>query len=247
MYGVCAQINDVEQKRVLLNSGFQLDADALIRSVDAHTKMIFLCSPNNPTANSMDRDAILRIINEVPCMVVLDEAYIDFSDQKSMAGLVSEMNNLVVLQTLSKAWGLAGIRLGMVFAHEILIETLAKVKYPYNINTLTMEAAMKSLSHAENRIRWIGQILDERALLKQKLRLLSFIQTIYPSDANFLLAKMDRPKEVYKFLMDRGIIVRDRSSVPLCEGCLRITIGTPEENKKLLLALEAYAATTENE
>lgn len=246
MYGVSAVINHVEQKKVLLTPGFQLDADALINAVDQHTKMVFLCSPNNPTSNSLDREAILRIVSEVPCMVVLDEAYIDFSTQESMIGFVPERRNLVVLQTLSKAWGLAGIRLGMVFAHEILIQYLTNVKYPYNINSLTMETAIRRLGQAGEKSRWVSQILVERNVLSGQLMNLSFIEKVYPSDANFLLVKMKRPKAVYNYLMDHGVIVRDRSKAPLCEGCLRITVGTREENRQLMAVLNSYGESIVN-
>ena len=246
MYGVCAVINHVEQKKVLLTPGFQLDADALINAVDQHTKMVFLCSPNNPTSNSLDREAILRIVSKVPCMVVLDEAYIDFSTQESMIGFVPERRNLVVLQTLSKAWGLAGIRLGMVFAHEILIQYLTNVKYPYNINSLTMETAIRRLGQAGEKSRWVSQILVERNVLSGQLMNLSFIEKVYPSDANFLLVKMKRPKAVYNYLMDHGVIVRDRSKAPLCEGCLRITVGTREENRQLMAVLNSYGESIVN-
>ncbi len=243
MYGVCARINDVERKSVLLRADFLLDADSVINAVDDRTKIIFICSPNNPTSNSLDSEPILRIAEEVDCMVVVDEAYIDFSSRESLLSLLSDHANLVVLQTLSKAWGLAGIRLGMVFAQEELIGYLSRVKYPYNINSLTLEAASESLKNQGLHENWVNQILDEREKMIVQLNSLVFIQKIYPSDANFLLVKMDNPPEVHNFLMERGIIVRDRSSVPLCEGCLRITVGTQAENLKLFEALEVYGQT----
>lgn len=246
MYGVCAKINHVEQKSVLLDPDFTLDPVRVLEAVDNQTRMIFLCSPNNPTANSMDMDAIVRIIDAVKCMVVVDEAYIDFSRRQGILSLVPEKKNLVVLQTLSKAWGLAGIRLGMVFAHEELIGYLSGVKYPYNINALSLAEAIKSMGNPGAMESWVSRILEEREKLVEKLKSLSFVKKLFPSDANFLLVRMDHPGEVYGFLMERGIIVRDRSSVPLCEGCLRISVGTEQENSLLCNALEAYDQTLEN-
>ncbi len=240
MYGVCARINNVEQRSILLESDFRLNADAVIDAVDQHTKMIFLCSPNNPTSNSLEKEAIIRIVRTVDCMVIVDEAYIDFSQQTGMLSQVPGQKNLVVLQTLSKAWGLAGIRLGMVFAHDELINYLSRVKYPYNISTLTLKSALESLSNQSLQEEWVNQILTERKKLAEQLNSLDFVRKIYPTDANFLLVKMDNPLDVYNFLMKKGIIVRDRSSVPLCEGCLRITVGTKMENGLLCEALVAY-------
>jgi len=246
MYSVCARINNVEQKSVLLGNDFSLDADAVIGAVDEYTKMIFLCSPNNPTSNSLNGKAIMQIIQTVNCMVVVDEAYIDFSGSPGILTKVPEMRNLVVLQTLSKAWGLAGIRLGMVFAHEELIEYLSHVKYPYNINTLTLETVKNSISDQHTRDHWVDQILEHRRKLEEQILSLSFVEKVYPSDANFLLVKMDKPGAVYESLMNKGIIVRDRSSVPLCEGCLRITVGTGSENQLLFDALTEYDEISDN-
>jgi histidinol-phosphate aminotransferase len=238
MYGVCAQINGVEQRSVLLNRDFSLDAGSVLEAVDERTKIIFLCSPNNPTSNSLGREAIIRIIEGVRCMVVVDEAYIDFSSQPGLLSLVKEKSNLVVLQTLSKAWGLAGIRLGMLFAHPLLVRFLSKVKYPYNINALTMQEALIALDERDQRQSWISRILKERGRVSEALAELPFVKDVYPSDANFLLVKVDDPSLVYHSLLNKGIIIRDRSSVPLCRGCVRITIGTKEENGLLLDALK---------
>jgi histidinol-phosphate aminotransferase len=240
MYSVCAGINNVEQKRVLLKEDFSLNPSAVLDAVDEHTKMIFLCSPNNPTSNSLDRKSMLEVINNVPCMVVVDEAYIDFSREEGYLSLVPERKNLVVLQTLSKAWGLAGIRLGMVFAHPDLIKYLSAVKYPYNVNSLSIEKAMEMLESEEVKSDWVTEILLERDILSPKLLKFSFVEKVYPSDGNFLLVKLDQPGAVYSFLTKQGIIVRDRSSVPLCNGCIRITVGTPQENSELLEALLSY-------
>ena len=240
MYGVCAQINDIERRSVLLQEDFSLDSHRVLEAVDDRTKLIFLCSPNNPTANVLNRKAMLRIVQSVSCLVVVDEAYIDFSDDPGMLSKVPEIENLVVLQTLSKAWGLAGIRLGMVFAHPEVIGYLSGVKYPYNINTLTIEAASEQLADLQVSSSWIVSILGERKLMAGQLPAFNFVRRVYPSEANFLLVKMDDPASVYAFLMQRGIIVRDRSSVPLCEGCLRITVGTEAENRMLMEALSDY-------
>lgn len=246
MYSVCAKINNVDQKHLLLDTDFRLDPYRVVEAVDNRTKMIFLCSPNNPTSNSLDVEAMVRIIDEVNCMVVVDEAYIDFSHKQGILSMVPEKRNLVVLQTLSKAWGLAGIRLGMVFAHEELIGYLSAVKYPYNINTLSLAKAIKSLGDTGARENWVHRILEERKRLIERLKSLAFVKKVYPSDANFLLVQMENPGEVYSYLMERGIIVRDRSSVPLCDGCLRITVGTETENRQLCNALAAYDQTVEN-
>jgi histidinol-phosphate aminotransferase len=245
MYSVCAGINDVACRSVMLREDFSLDTRRVFDAVDDRTKMIFLCSPNNPTSNSLEQDAILELIGQAPCMVVVDEAYVDFSREESLLSLVPEKKNLVVLQTFSKAWGLAGIRLGMAFAHPELIGYLTAIKYPYNVNTLTIREAMRSLGPGNESTLWVEGILKEREKLSGRLVKLGFVEKVYPSDANFLLVKMDRPREVYTYLMDRGIIVRDRSSVPLCDGCLRITVGTERENIQLLETLESYEQTTE--
>lgn len=240
MYGVCARINDVEQRSVLLREDFSLDAEAVLGAADKRTKLIFLCSPNNPTANSLDRDAMVEIIDRAQCMVVVDEAYIDFSTTRGVLDLLREKANLVVLQTLSKAWGLAGIRLGMLFAHPDLVKLLSGIKYPYNVNALSLREAMDALLRQDQAKLWVGILLEERARLAAELSALAVVQMVFPSDANFLLIKVEDPARLYKFLMERGIIVRDRSSVPRCEGCLRITVGSPEENRKLMDTLAKY-------
>jgi len=246
MYGVCAMINDIEHRRVLLNKDFSLDPGRVISEVDNCTKLIFLCSPNNPTSNSYDRQDIIQILDGVNCMVVVDEAYIDFSYGEGMLSLVPEKKNLVILQTLSKAWGLAGIRLGMVFAHPELITYLSKVKYPYNINSLSMQEALQQIRISGKKEEWIDTIHKERDRLVIELDSLAFVEKVYPSDANFLLVRMKDPVAVYSFLRDRGIVVRDRSKVPLCEGCLRITVGTTDENRKLCDALVDFEKNKEN-
>lgn len=242
MYAVCAEINGVERRSVLLNADFSLNPDAVLAAVDKHTKLIFICSPNNPSSNSMDREAVLKLINGVNCMVVVDEAYIDFSEDPGYLSLLKEKKNLVVLQTLSKAWGLAGIRLGMLFAHPELVAYLSRVKYPYNVNELTLDAALKALSDKAHTENWIKEILQERGRMAEQVKSHAFVKQVYPSDANFLLIKVEDPASLYEFLMNKGIIIRDRSSVPLCEGCVRVTIGSKEENQALMNALKTFQA-----
>jgi len=240
MYGVCAAINNVTCKRILLTENFRLDSDSVLAAVNKRTKIIFLCSPNNPTSNSLEREAVLKIIDQAPCMVVVDEAYIDFSNSPGFLSLVPEKKNLVVLQTLSKAWGLAGIRLGMAFAHPDLIKYMSAVKYPYNLNTLSIGHAIRSLGQADQVSGWVESILTERQRMSGKIAEYGFVEQVFPSDANFLLIRVKDPGGMYNYLQEKGIIIRDRSSVPLCQGCLRITIGTPHENDLLLKALNKY-------
>lgn len=240
MYGVCAGINDVEQKKVFLNPDFNLDPRAVLDAVDAATRIIFLCAPNNPTGNAFDRELMLEIINRAPCIVVVDEAYIDFCEMPSLISLVPGRKNLVVLQTLSKAWGLAGARMGMLFAQPAIIHYLNRVKYPYNISSPNIATAIKSLDEdGQKRREWIRVILEERLRLVKELESLACVEKVYPSDANFLLVRVKNPKNIYRELMDKGIIVRDRSSVPLCDGCLRVTVGTVAENTELIEALKS--------
>jgi histidinol-phosphate aminotransferase len=240
MYKVAAETNDVFIKEIPLLPNFQLDLDAIETAIDEHTKLIFVCSPNNPTGNSIDRNDIELLLNNFNGLVVIDEAYINYSRQKTWIQELTEYPNLVILQTLSKAWGLAGLRLGMAFAGEPVIGYLNKVKYPYNINTATQQLAMEALENISGVNNWTKTTVQQRDWLASELQQIPFIQTIYPSDANFLLVKMEQASQVYGHLAAKGIIVRDRSSVILCNDCLRITIGTPEENLQLLAALNAY-------
>lgn len=234
MYEVSANINDVAFRKVNLTTDYQLDLPAIENAVDEHTKLIFICSPNNPTGNSINRQDIETILNNFDGLVVVDEAYINFSQIKSFTQELAEYPNLVVLQTLSKAWGLAALRLGMAFASTEIIAVFNKIKPPYNINQATQDIVLEALNQVEQVNNWIKQTVEEREKLVKALLQLEMVQHITPSDANFILVKMNDPKGVYSYLVSHGIIVRDRSKVELCEGCLRITIGTPEENRILL-------------
>jgi histidinol-phosphate aminotransferase len=240
MYEVAAGVNNVQIKKVRLNGDFSLNAEAMLQAVNEHTKLIFLCSPNNPTSNSLSASSVENILNGFNGLVILDEAYIDFSSAPSFLDKLGTFKNLVVLRTFSKAWGLAGIRLGMAFADTAVISILDKIKCPYNVNILTQEKALEALMDPERKNKWVHTILTERKKLSGQLTSISWINMIYPSDANFLLVKVVNPVKVYNWLVKNSIIVRDRSSVALCEGCLRITVGTPEENNALVQSLFDY-------
>lgn len=240
MYEVSASINNVGIKRVSLTDEFQLDLDGIAEAIDAHTKLIFLCSPNNPTGNSLDRTAMETVLANFHGIVVVDEAYINYSRQRSFIQELTEYANLVVLQTFSKAWGLAGLRLGMAFGNSEVIEVMNKIKPPYNVNQATQQLALEALDNVDQVNTWIRDTVAERQRLVESLGRLAFINYIFQSDANFVLVRTSAPKAIYTFLVDKGIIVRDRSSVELCEGCLRITIGTAEENDGLISALEMF-------
>jgi len=240
MYEVCAEMNDIAVKKVSLTAQFQLDLDAIEKAIDVNTKLIFICSPNNPTANSINRTDVEVILNNFDGLVVIDEAYINFSRQRTFIPELTEYPNLVILQTLSKAWGLAGLRLGMAFAGTPVINYLNKVKYPYNISTASQQLALEALDEIITVNDWIQLIVQQRSTLSEALTLLPYVKTIYPSDANFLLVKMENAGRIYQYLADQGIIVRDRSQVLLCDDCLRITIGTPDENIQLMTALKTY-------
>lgn len=240
MYEVSANINDVEVRKIPLKSDYQLNVEAIAEAIDDHTKIIFICSPNNPTGNSIDRQDIETIIANFNGLVVIDEAYINYSRQKTFIQELTEYSNLVILQTLSKAWGLAGLRVGMAFASEELIEVFNKVKPPYNINEASQELALEALQNVDQVNNWIKETVAERNKLIEELSQCALVIKIYPSDANFVLVKTTNPKAIYSYLVSLGIIVRDRSKVELCDGCLRITIGTPQENIELLNALKTF-------
>ncbi len=240
MYKVAADINAVTYKEVLLTNTFNLNVVSLMEAIEANTKVIFLCSPNNPSGNSLIRTNVEHVLNNFDGIVVMDEAYIDFATEEGFLPLLTSYPNLIVLQTFSKAWGMAGVRLGMAFASNEIIQVLNHIKYPYNVNVLTQQKALEMLDKEEQTRQNINTIISERDILLPKLNNLPVIEHVYPTDANFVLVKVKDPKSVYSFLLDKEIIVRDRSKVTLCEGCLRLTIGTPEENLKLLSALTDY-------
>lgn len=239
MYEVSANINDIALQKVLLTDEHQLNLEGIAEAINIHTKLIFICSPNNPTGNSINREDIETILANFSGIVVVDEAYINFSRQKSFIQELTEYPNLVVLQTLSKAWGLAGLRVGMAFASEEIIEVFNKVKPPYNINQASQALALQALNNVKQVNEWIKEILTERDRLVLGLKDFKFVLDIYPSDANFILVKTTDAKLIYNFLVNQGIIIRDRSKVALCDGCLRITVGTPTENTTLLNALKS--------
>ncbi|OMP80381.1 histidinol-phosphate transaminase [[Flexibacter] sp. ATCC 35208] len=241
MYEVSANINDVIVRKVSLTPDtFQIDMPALQEAVDEHTKLIFICSPNNPTGNSIDRSDIEMILNNFDGIVVVDEAYINYARQKTFISELTEYPNLVVMQTLSKAWGLAALRVGMAFAGEDIINVLNKVKAPYNINQSAQDLVLEALNNIGQVNDWIKDAVVERDKLAAALEGLPQVEYIYPSDANFLLAKTTDAKGIYNNLVEQGIIVRDRSKVELCGGCLRITVGTPEENVTLVNAINNF-------
>jgi len=240
MYEVSAHINDVEVRKARLLDNFQLDLIHLENLVDAHTKIIWICSPNNPTGNAMHREDVETVLNNFQGLVVIDEAYINFSRHRSFISELQEYPNLVVMQTLSKAWGLAGLRLGMAFASEAIIEVYNRVKPPYNISQAAQELVLKALDEVGQVNDMIRMIVQMREDLAGALTKLPVVQKVHTSDANFLLVKVTDAKEVYDYLLAKGIVVRDRSRVELCEGCLRITVGTDKENKELIKNLESF-------
>lgn len=238
MYQVAAEVNNVTCRKVKLTSDFQIDMPAFLSQIDDTVKAIYLCSPNNPTGNSLNRKDINQILDTFKGIVVVDEAYIDFSSLPSYTKDLSKYPNLVVFQTLSKAWGAAGIRLGMAFASPEIISVLNKIKYPYNVNQLTQEKALEILNNQETMKSQLTLILSERTRLQQELTAIPCVRKIYPTDANFVLVDVGDADAVYQKLVDQGIIVRNRNKVVLCAGCLRITVGTEEENTALLNALK---------
>lgn len=240
MYRVCADINGVEYRKVLLDEHFQLSAEKLLSAVDGHTKLVFLCSPNNPTGNQLLRCEIEKVLQRFEGLLVLDEAYNDFSEESSFLYDLDTFPNLVVLQTFSKAWGGASVRLGMAFASEDVISVLNKIKYPYNVNQLTQQYALDMLRHYDKIEFWIETLKEERSYLEQELAGIPCVIRIYPSDANFLLVKVTDAAKIYDYLAGEGIIVRNRDSVPLCGNCLRVTVGTRTENDALIAALKKY-------
>lgn len=240
MYQVCADVNNVAYRSVLLDEGFRLNADKLLSATDEHTKVIFLCSPNNPTGGDLERDEMLKVIGQFPGIVVVDEAYADFSEQRPLRADLSLYPNVIVLNTFSKAWGCAAIRLGMAFALPEIIAMFNKVKYPYNVNLLTQQKAFEMLGQRLNVEKWVGIILREREQLIQAFNELDVCVQIYPTNANFFLAEVTDANAIYQYLVNKGIIVRNRNNVVLCGNCLRITVGSKQENNQLMAALRAY-------
>lgn len=238
MYKVAAAINDVEMREVQLGEEFSLPVEELLAATDEHTKMIFLCSPNNPTGNSVPREQMLRLVEQFDGVVVVDEAYIDFADAESLKSEIAQYPNLVVLQTMSKAWAMAGLRVGLALATERVVELMSEVKYPYNINVATMAIVEELLRQPID--DKVAEIRQQRALVEAALKQSAVVKKIYPSDANFLLVKVADADAMYDFLIGKGIIVRNRNRVKGCEGCLRMTIGTPEENEALLKSISEY-------
>ena len=239
MYSVCAAINDVEYREVMLGNDFALPVDKLLAAADAQSKLLFVCSPNNPTANAFPREQLITLVQQFPGIVVVDEAYIDFSSVPSMVKLIDTYPNLIVLQTLSKAYGLAGLRMGLALAHERIISIFEQVKYPYNIGADTLALAQRLLQ--EDITPQVQILIAERERVAAALRQLPYVKKVYPSDANFLLVKVERSRELYEYLIARELIVRDRTRTPGCEGTLRITIGTPEENTRLIQEMGTWS------
>ena len=237
MYQVCAEVNDVEYRKMLLDVYYQFKASSLLSAIDENTKAIFVCSPNNPTGNSLCRKEIESLLKRFDGLVIVDEAYIDFSSSESLLKDLDKYPNLIVLQTFSKAWGCAAIRLGMAFASSEIIAIFNKIKYPYNVNRLTQEEAIKVLQHPETIKGWVNTLLEERTRVMEEFVKLPCCVRVFPTDANFFLAKVYEATQIYNYLVSEGIIVRNRTNVALCNDCLRITIGTKEENEALLEAL----------
>ncbi|MBQ2374326.1 MAG: histidinol-phosphate transaminase [Alistipes sp.] len=238
MYKVAAAINDVEMREVQLGEEFTLPVGELLAATDEHTKMMFLCSPNNPTGNSFPREQIMRLVEEFDGIVVVDEAYIDFAEAESLKSEIAANPNLVVLQTMSKAWAMAGLRIGLALASQRVVELMSQVKYPYNINVATMSIVEELLRQPIDAN--VEEIKQQRAVVEQALQQSAAVKKIYPSDANFLLAEVDDADAMYDYLIGKGIIVRNRNRVKGCEGCLRLTIGTPAENEALLKSISEY-------
>ena len=243
MYQVSADINHIEVRKALLQDDFSFSAKELLKQIDENTKLVFLCSPNNPTAKLLDKGEMLEVAKEFDGLVVVDEAYIDFAPEASLLAKLNEFENLVILQTFSKAWGMAGIRLGMAFASAEIIDVLNKIKYPYNINILTQQKALELIKLEKEKNEWVKILIDEREKMVGQLAHLPFVRKIYPSDANFILVHIHDARGIYNYLAEHGIIVRDRSKIVLCNDSLRITIGSSEENKILLEKLNELVSS----
>ena len=241
MYAVCADINNVEYRTVSLKENYQFSAEELLAATDENSKIIWLCSPNNPTGNALDATEIEKVLKNFSGIVAVDEAYIDFSSQPSYLKVLKEYPNMVVLQTFSKAWGSAGVRLGMAFASEEIIKIFNKVKYPYNVNVLTQRYAIKLLDNFSQVEKKVKAILKNREKLEKQLAKVECIKEVYPTDANFILVKTTDSDTIYKYLIEKGIVARNRNGITLCDNCIRITVGTAEENKQVIAALKNYS------
>ncbi len=240
MYRVCAEINDVEVREVSLNEEFQPIIGDVLAAINEQTKLLFICSPNNPSGNTIHADLIEILVTNFNGITIIDEAYIDFAENPSWVSKLNNYPNVVILQTFSKAWGMAGLRMGMAFASEALIDIMNKIKAPYNLSAPVQEMVIDALVHTDRVKEAIKTIKEQRALVMGALKQLPFVENVYPSDANFILVRVSDANPLYRYLLKNKIIVRNRSKVPLCENCLRITIGTPEENKILLDTLNKY-------
>ncbi|MBS0001105.1 MAG: histidinol-phosphate transaminase [Cyclobacteriaceae bacterium] len=240
MYSVTATLQEAEVRKVSLTEKYEIDVEEVFRRIDGNTKIIFICSPNNPTGNSFSRENILKIIGNFQGITVIDEAYMDFSDSGGFLDQINDHRNLVILQTLSKAWGLAGLRLGIAYADKEIIKLLDKIKFPYNINQATQEMVLEALEFENRKNELVRAILDQREFLENELKKLRIVEQVYPSDANFLLVRFRDAARVFQYLLDRNIIVRNRSKLVLCENSLRITAGIPEENAALIDQLKKF-------
>lgn len=240
MYKVCADINDIEYRPVMLDEKFQISAEKLLEACDENTKIIWICSPNNPTGNSINRDEIVKVLRAFDGLVIIDEAYSDFSSERPLRLELNRYPNMIVLNTFSKAWGCAAIRLGMAYAHKDIINIYNKVKYPYNVNLLTQKQALEALKDPYGVDKWVRTLLQERGRMIEAFKLLPTCEHVYPTDANFFLVRMTDAQAIYDYLVSQGIIVRNRTRIALCGNCLRITIGSKTENNELLAALRQY-------
>lgn len=240
MYSVCAAINNVEVKQFLLNNDFSININQFFNGLSPNIKVVFICSPNNPSGNTQSLESIEQVVSRYRGIVVVDEAYIDFCPEKTSINLITRYPNIIVLQTFSKAWAMAGARIGVAFANQLLIDTLSKVKFPYNIGLPSLRILDKAIEKSSSSKIYINKIIDEREKVRLKLQKLPFVKMVYPSDSNFLLVKATDANAIYKHLLGNGIVVRNRSHEPLCENCLRITIGRPDENQKLMQTLITY-------
>lgn len=240
MYKVCADINDVEYRPVLLDDNYQITANKLLAACDKNTKIIWLCSPNNPSGNNINRDEIVKVITCFDGIVIVDEAYSDFSKQKPLRDDLDKYANLIIFNTMSKAWGCAAIRLGMAFAHKNIIDIFNKIKYPYNVNLLTQQQAMEAFKDSYEIEKWVNILILERGRMIESFNDLPICEHVYPTDANFFLARMSDAQAIYEYLVNKEIIVRNRTRIKLCQNCLRITIGTKSENNELLAALRQF-------